>query len=339
MIRFPRRSLTLCLIAVLAALALASCSSAEPPAATVDGEKITDQQLAQDMDLFTFLASLSQGSCGQPVTGETPESACARFTLSNVIQVDLAKHYAQAHEITVDQATVASTVSQLETNLGGADKLDAQLKAGGVTRAAFTEFAHRLMLFDAVRTAVGQQAVSDAQLQQLYEQDKAQISQVHAEHILLKTQAEAQKIADEATPENFSELAKKYSIDPTAEQNGGDLGTVPGSQLDPAFVAAALALDPGEISRPVQTQYGWHVILLVSVDTPSFEEVKEQLIAQASGQAFNDWMGEQLATADISVNPKYGKLDAKTGEVVPVRSTATGVPATSSPTAPASPTP
>ena len=341
MTRSPRRSLTLCLVAVLAALALASCSSAESPAATVDGEKITDQQLAQDMDLFTFLGSLSQGqsSCGQPVTGETPESACARFTLTNVIQVDLAKHYAQAHDIAVDQATVASVVSQIETNVGGAGKLDAQLKAGGVTRAAFADFAHRLLVFDAVRTAVGKEAASDAKLQQLYEQDKAQISQIHAEHILLETQAEAQKIADEATPENFSELANDYSIDPTAKQNGGDLGTMLGSQLDPVFAAAAVALKPGEISQPVQTQYGWHVIMLVSVDTPPLEQVKDQLIAQASGVAFNDWLGEQLATADISVNPKYGKLDAETGEVVPVRSTATGIPGTSSPTAPASPTP
>lgn len=331
MIRSPLRFLTIVVVAFVAAFALASCSSAQPPAAIVDGEKITDQQLSQDMDLFRFLVSMNQSSCGQPLTGETAESACARFTLTNVIQVDLAKHYAQAHDITVDQAKVDAVVSQIQTNVGGADKFDAQLKAAGVTRAAFTEFARRLLVFDAARTTIGQQTVSDAQLRKLYEQDKAQISQIHVEHILLKTQAEAQRIADEATPSNFSKLAKEYSIDPTAKQNGGDLGTVSASQLDPMFAAAALALKPGEISQPVQTQYGWHVIMLVSVDTPSFEQVKQQLVSQAQTQAFTAWLAKQVANVEISVNPKYGKLDTKTGEVVPVRSTATGISATSSP--------
>jgi len=340
-IRFPRRSLISCIVVVVAAFALASCSSTQPPAATVDGEKITDQQLSQDMDLFTFLTSLSQGqsTCGQAVAGETPESACARFTLTNIIQVDLVKHYAQANDITVDQSKVDTVITQIETNVGGAGKLDAQLKASGITRAGFTEFAHRLMVFDAVRTAIGQQGTSDAQLRQLYDQNKAQFSQIHVEHILLKTQAEAQKIADEATPSNFSELAKQYSIDPTVKQNGGDLGTVSATQLDPVFAAAALALKPGEISQPVQTQYGWHVIMLVSAQTQPFEQVKQQLVTQASAQAFNEWMTEQFANAVISVNPKYGKLDTDTGEVVPVRSTATGIPATSSPTVSASSAP
>lgn len=340
MTRPPLRSPSVLVFALaIVTFALASCSSAQPPAAIVDGERITDEQLSRDMDLFRFLLSLNHGSCGQPVAGETAAAACARFTLTNVIQVDLVKHYAEGHDITVDRARVDAVVSQIQANVGGADEFAARLEAAGVTRAGFAEFAHRLLVFDAARTSIGRQGVSDAQLRKLYEQDEAQLSRIHAEHILLKTRAEAQRIADEATPQNFSELAKEYSIDPTAQQNGGDLGTVSGSQLDPAFAAAALALKPGEISRPVQTKYGWHVIMLVSVDTPSFDQVKDQLVSQAQGQAFADWLAERVATADISVNPKYGRLDAATGEIVPVRSTATGIPATPSPSASVASTP
>jgi hypothetical protein len=312
-------------IALVACLALVSCSSAKPPAAIVEGERITDEQLAHDVSLFSFLAAVNQSQCGQPASGESAHSACARFTLSNVIQIDLAKHYASAHDIKVDDKSVTDTISRLETGLGGAAKLDAQLKASGITRTDLADLARRLLLFGAVRTAVGGRSVTDAELQQLYEQDKTQFTQLHVEHILVDTQAEAERIAERATPQNFGALAKKYSIDPSAKQNAGDLGTVSASQLDQAFVAAALALKPGEISPPVQTQFGWHVILLV--DPPQvtpFEQVRDQLMTQASGQAFDTWLRGQLLKAQITVNPKYGRFDPTTGEVAPIRSTATG---------------
>ncbi len=308
----------------LTALAFVSCQAARPPAAVVDGERISDEQLAHDVALFSFLSSLNQSPCGQPAQGESDRSACARFTLTNVIQEDLAKHYATDHDIAVDDAKVADTITQLESSLGGAEKLDAQLKTGGITRADLGELARRLLLFDAVRTAVGDEQVTDEQLRELYGGQRQQFTLLHAEHILLQTEEEARRIADEATPENFSELARKYSIDPSAKQSGGDLGTLPASQLDPAFAEAALALEPGQISEPVQTQYGWHVILLVDAKTTPFEQVRDQIAGQAQAQAFDGWIRKQLATADITVNPKYGRLDETTGEVVPIRSTATG---------------
>jgi parvulin-like peptidyl-prolyl isomerase len=329
------------LVAVSALFALASCAAARPPAATVEGERITDAQLAHDVALFTFLSSLSQSSCGQPAKGESADSACARFTLSNVIQEDLAKHYAAAHDVTVQAQAVTDTISQLETGLGGATQLDAQLEAAGITRADLTELARRLLLFDAVRTSVANERVTDDQLRQLYQQNATQFTQLHVEHILVETEEEARRIAEQATAENFLDLAKKHSIDPSVKQNAGDLGSLPASQLDQTFVQAALALRPGGISGPVQTQYGWHIILLVDAPqvTP-FEQVRDQLLSQASGQVFDVWLRERIAGADITVNPRYGRFDPTTGAVAPIRSTATGS-ATSAPPqgATAGPTP
>ena len=318
-----RSPLRLVLLLLVAVLALSACGSARPPAAVVDGETITDAQLKDQMVLFTFLGSLQQQPCGQAQQGESSQAACARFTLSNLIQEDLVKHYATAHDITIADTDVTGAISQLEQSLGGADKLDAQLKQNGLTRAQFVALARRLLLFSKAQREIGAANVSDAQLHQQYDQQKQQFTQIHAKHILVKTKALADRIAAEATPRNFGRLAKKYSTDPGSAKKGGDLGTLSASSLDPDFVKAALALRPGQISGPVQTQFGWHVILLVSADVQPFDQVRDQLAGSLQGQAFSTWLQGRLTGAEITVNPKYGRFDASTGSVVPIRSTQT----------------
>jgi foldase protein PrsA len=318
------RRAALVLLAALSVLAFAACGSARPAAATVDGETITQQQLGEDMVLYRFLAGLSQQPCGQADTasGETDRAACARFTLSNLIQEDLVKHYAAAHDVSVSDSSVSSAISNLEQSLGGAGQLDTQLKASGVTRPQLVNLARRLLLFGEVQRSIAASRVSDAQVRQLYEQQKAQYTQIHAKHILVKTRAEAERIARQATPENFGRLAERYSTDTTSAKNGGDLGTLSASGLDADFVKAAEALKPGEISGPVQTQFGWHVIELVSVDVPPLSQVRDQLVAPLQGQVFNQWLQQRLRSATISVNPKYGRFDEGTGQVLAVHSTA-----------------
>jgi parvulin-like peptidyl-prolyl isomerase len=336
----PGRSLRLVAVALVAVLAPSACGSARPPAAVVDGETITDTQLKDQMVLFSFLGDLQQQPCGQAQTGESKDAACARFTLSNLIQEDLVKHYATAHDITVADADVTAAVSQLESNLGGADELDKRLKDDGLTRSQFLALAHRLLLFSKTQQAIGAATVGEEQLRNLYAQQKQQFTQIHAKHVLVKDRSLAQRIAAEATPGNFAALARRYSMDPGSASKGGDLGTLAASSLDPDFVAAALALDPGQISAPVHTQAGWHVILLVSADVQPFDQVKDQLSSALTGQAFGTWLQGRLTAAEIDVNPKYGRLDTKTGEVVPIHSTETTVSASASQSAsPPAPSP
>ncbi|MBI2237779.1 MAG: peptidylprolyl isomerase, partial [Actinobacteria bacterium] len=312
---------------LVALLALSACSKARPPAAVVDGERITDEQLASDMKLFTFLARLGRAPCGQPEQGESKESACARLTLSNLIQEDLVKHYARAHDVTVPDATVSDAIAQLETNLGGAADLEGRLKESGLTSEDLRALAARLLLFNEVQRALAEEQFTDAELRQAYEANLNQYTELHAAHILVKTKGQAERLEEQVTAKNFGELAKRYSIDPSAKQNGGDLGEVVASTFDATFVETALALEPGEISRPVRTQFGWHIIRLISADVQPFEDVRSQLLDDAAGNVFGTWLRDRLATAEITVNPKYGRLDTATGQIVPIRSTATGSPA------------
>ncbi|MGH2635072.1 MAG: peptidylprolyl isomerase [Actinomycetota bacterium] len=312
------------------ALVLSACSDAPGggPAASVGDAQITDEQLQADLAAFRFLAGLSGAPCGTPAQGETQDAACARVALTNGIQEEIVKAYAVANDLSVEAAEVDDAVGELEESLGGPQELDAQLEAAGFTRAGLQALAERLLLFNVVQEAIVEERVDDEALQALYEESTPQFTTVEVAHILLETREEAEEVADEATPDNFAKLAQQRSIDPGSAPSGGSLGSFSEAeyrqQFDPTFVDASLALQPGEISGVVETQFGFHVIELLRRDVASFEDVRDQLVAQEGAQVFEDWLGEQYDAVVIEVNPRYGRLDATTRQVVAIRSTGDG---------------
>lgn len=108
--------------------------------------------------------------------------------------------------------------------------------------------------------------------------------EVHARHILLKTEEEARDVIKKvAAGEDFAELAKKYSIGPSAAQ-GGDLGYFTKDRMVKEFADAAFQLKPNQYTAdPVKTQYGWHVIMVVDRRTepvPTLDELRPQIVEQ-----------------------------------------------------------
>lgn len=120
-----------------------------------------------------------------------------------------------------------------------------------------------------------------------------------ASHILVETREEAERIRAMATPENFADLAREHSTDPGAA-NGGSLGEVSRGAFVPEFEEAAFALEDDEISQPVQTQFGWHLILVDvrPASTTSFAEAREGIIRQqlqrARQERFDEWRDEVI---------------------------------------------
>ncbi len=109
--------------------------------------------------------------------------------------------------------------------------------------------------------------------------------QVHAEHILVPTEAKAKDIiAQLGKGADFGKLAKENSTDPSAKENNGDLGWFKKTDMLPEFSDAAFALKPGQYTqKPVQTRFGWHVIKLEGTRTapaPTLDEVGDQIRQQ-----------------------------------------------------------
>jgi parvulin-like peptidyl-prolyl isomerase len=112
---------------------------------------------------------------------------------------------------------------------------------------------------------------------------------VHAAHILVNTEEEAKQVRERVTTggEDFATVAKEVSIEPAAKESGGDLGFFGPGQMVPEFEQAAFALADGEISQPVQTQFGWHIIKTIerrpseTVSPEAANAYREQVLAQA----------------------------------------------------------
>ena len=127
--------------------------------------------------------------------------------------------------------------------------------------------------------------MSEADAKKIYEEKIAGLKpeqEVRARHILVATEPEAKEVAERLKKgEDFATLAKEKSKDPSAE--GGDLGFFARGQMLKPFEDAAFALDVGQISEPVQTQFGWHIIKVEEKrdqPLPSFDQVKEAIISQ-----------------------------------------------------------
>lgn len=116
--------------------------------------------------------------------------------------------------------------------------------------------------------------------------------QVHARHILVKTEEEAQTVLNRLQAgEDFTSLAKELSTDESTKEEGGDLGWFPRGVMVPEFEEAAFALQPGETSGIVKTSFGYHIILVEERDPD--RELEPYLLEQRRASALGDWLEEQ----------------------------------------------
>jgi foldase protein PrsA len=311
------------------ALGLSACATGGgaggQPAATVGPSTITDAQVAHESQLFTFLAALNRTPCGQAVAGETEASACNRFSLSNLIQTTFIEDYASENQLSVTDQEIAKIIKNLDSQVG-AKTVDATLKKERLTRDDLNELARSVLLLQKVQKDVTAGALGEAQLKSLYQQQILDFTTVQVDHILVKTKAEADQVYRQvtkpgATEQDFLDLAKKVSIDPSAAQNSGSLGSAVASTYVPEFGQAAVELAPGEISKPVQTQFGWHVIRMVDKQVTPYSQAKQTLIQNSATATFNDWMRKQANDQGVDVNPKFGRWDVQSLTVVAIRST------------------
>jgi peptidyl-prolyl cis-trans isomerase C len=140
---------------------------------------------------------------------------------------------------------------------------------------------------------------------QSYLEENPPEEEVHARHILLESEEEAREVIaqlDEGA--DFAALAEEHSTGPSAAQ-GGDLGYFTGQQMVPNFAEAAFALEPGSYTKdPVQTEFGWHVILVEDKRTkspPTFEQLEPQLKQELQGAAVESHLADLRADSEIEV--------------------------------------
>jgi peptidyl-prolyl cis-trans isomerase C len=181
-------------------------------------------------------------------------------------------------------------------------------------------FTRNRLLMDSLLAAEGKTATTPDAMKKVYEEASKQISgeqEVHARHILVESEDEAKAVKAELDKgADFAELAKKKSKDPGAS-DGGDLGFFTKDQMVPEFSSVAFSLEPGKISDPVKSQFGWHVIKVEEKrnrKAPEFEQVKGQIETYVGRKAQAEYVGKLREAAKIERLDKpaeTAKTDAK----------------------------
>jgi peptidyl-prolyl cis-trans isomerase C len=164
----------------------------------------------------------------------------------------------------------------------------------------------RSLLAGEVIDALSSDAVAEDALKAAYEAQYTDADlgkEYNAAHILVETRDEATALVEQlSNGADFAELAKEKSTGPSGP-NGGDLGWFGTGAMVAPFEEAVVALSVGEISQPVETQFGWHVILLKQdriASAPSLNEVRADLSQRLQREAVDSYVANLLEGADIT---------------------------------------
>lgn len=223
------------------------------------------------------------------------------------LRAQLPQQFAQVPDETLFPALVEQLIEQ---------ELLAQAQAGDLTlrNQLMLQNETRNFLANAALVEVATSAVTDESVQAAYDAfvaDYAQgepVTEYHAAHILVRSEEERdQVVAALAEGRDFAEVAQEFSADGSAQQ-GGDLGWFAAGVMIPEFQAAVEALEPGQVSEPVQTRFGWHVVKLLetrNATAPTLDQVREDLVTQIQREATRAYI-EELRAASTAENLSEG---------------------------------
>lgn len=219
----------------------------------------------------------------------------------NLAQMDPATRRENVLAFLIDMKIVAKAAEDKKV----ADREDFKAKLA---------FARNRLLMDSLLASEGKAALTDEAMKKVYDEATKQISgdqEVRARHILVETEDEAKAVAEELKKgADFAELAKKKSKDPGASE-GGDLGFFTKDQMVPEFSTVAFAMEPGKISEPVKSQFGWHIIKVEEKrnrKAPDFDQVKPQIETFVTRNAQSEFVTRLRTAAKIEKMDEAGAL-------------------------------
>lgn len=282
-------------IVVVLGLVAAACSS-DQVVATVNGAPISLSQIQG-------LRSAGDESI--------PNDEFSQLLLTIIVQEIVVQTAETELNVTTDEAELEAEYQRLKQQVE-AQGVDYEefIAEQGLSDQAVREIALQRSLRIGITEALLADipALTEEELEVAYEAQLPSLVEVCARHILLESEADALTALDRlAGGEDFGALAQEISTGPSGP-NGGDLGCSAPASYVPEFADATLEATVGEPYGPVQTQFGWHVILVESRTVPTVEEAREIIEGrEAQGpRLFQDWLLAAIDAADVEVEPEYG---------------------------------
>lgn len=276
------------IVAVVLCIFLILNMNAEESVATVNGETIEKEEL------YDLLVS------------QYGEDALDSLITSKIVQLE-----AEKNDIEVSQEDIDDELASYYNQYDGEEGFQSALEGSGMTIADFKEDVEEYLAMN--QLLKDRISVTDEEKEAYFEENKEsfnQPEQVTARHILTETKEEAQTVLDKLEEgEDFADLAAEYSTDDTTSGSGGDLGTFGEGEMVEAFDEAAFFLEDGEVSDPVETEYGFHIIEVTdhtnekeSVYEDVEDEVTDALNDSKLNEEYSVWLEEKMTEYEINNN-------------------------------------
>ncbi len=215
----------------------------------------------------------------------------------------------EANKITVSDEEIQENIDEMKEYYGGEEAMNNALKQYNLTMDDMKEnIVTNLQLQKVLEPYI---TITDEEIQEYFTANKAYLDQaeeVKASHILVETQEVANEVKEKLNGgADFAKLAKEYSTDTTNKENGGSLGYFGKGEMVPEFENAAFSLGVGEISEPIKTSFGYHIIKVEDhkeAKEATLEEskdaIRKNLIQEKMGDAYNTWYTEMQEKYEIT---------------------------------------
>jgi peptidyl-prolyl cis-trans isomerase C len=319
------------LLAGVFLVVVAGCSPADPVAnqepeskkvAIFDGGEVTLGELQE---------FAKQSGAGE-LSPQSPQyEALVAQLMPQLVEIEIAKAYAEEHGITVTEAEVNQEIETLKDqvaqqaqaqgqDVGREEAFDQALQQVNLTEEQLRQQIREQLPIQKVQERVAAGAgPSQGEIQKFYEENKAaQFTTPETRctrHILFsKDQKEkAEEIKKQLqNGGDFAALAKQYSQDPGSAEQGGDLGCIGKGDTVPNFEDAVFNANEGEIVGPVETEFGYHLIEVTDIKEQSTRplsevegQIKDQLTSDAQAKEFAAWLQKQEEQRNVKYLPGY----------------------------------
>jgi parvulin-like peptidyl-prolyl isomerase len=322
------RLLAFCLLLLPIAAVIGCAEDLPDGAVAMVGQKLVSQ------DQFDNLKAAYEAAGRAPDKEQEEEYRVFEQRLAEyLVMMEVLRQEASAFDATVTEQDVQAEVEKIRQYFqGDEDKFNQALEKQNITLEQLTDSLRDGLLLERMKAAVTEDvSVSESEVETYYEAHKADFVESETRetrHILIApvqlnedgtmsttpteadweaARAEAEKVRSEIqNGADFDTEAGKYSDDASTRESGGELGPVTRGQMVPAFEEAVFSLSKGELSQPIRTQYGYHLIEVTDI-TPeqqlSYDEVKENitstLLELKQTQTWQEWLAGKQAELGI----------------------------------------
>ena len=284
-------------------------------------EKTRKSFLASIVSVFLLMTALAVFAAPAEQAEKDPEKVLAKVVAHEIKEKDIDQVIqsmgAQGAMYNTDQGRKAILDELVSVRLLSLSAAKQGIDKSPEYLAALENFTHQALAQLAVQKIIGDVAASEEESKKFYDENPSQFTtpeEINARHILLKddvTSADVVKLVQDELKKgtSFDVLAESHSTDPSAAGNGGSLGFFSRGQMVPEFEEAAFALkEPGDVSAPVKSQFGWHIIKLEERKLSavlSFDEVKSQIIQYLTNEKRSQKLRSELDTLKNEFKVEY----------------------------------